>query len=186
MSPEEILLEAEEGMEGAVNAISHECAKIRTGRANTAILDGIDVECYGGKSPIAHVANLSIPEPRTIIIQPYDKSILGPIEIAINKSDLGLNPNSDGNVIRLNIPDLTEERRKDLVKVVKKIAEEGRVSIRTRRHKAIELLKSGQKEGLIPEDESKKASDEAQKLTDKYNEKIDHLLKEKEEEILTI
>jgi ribosome recycling factor len=184
MSPAEILKEAEEHMKGSVHATHHECQKIRTGRANSAILDGIDVDCYGGKSPISHLANISIPESRTIVIQPYDRSLIKAIDTAIQKSDIGLTPNNDGSVIRLNLPALTEDRRKELVKVVKRIAEEGRVAVRNHRHKANDKLKKGEKEGTIPEDEGKRCIDEIQKMTDRYIGEIDRQLNEKEDEIL--
>ncbi|MCG3198765.1 MAG: ribosome recycling factor [Candidatus Omnitrophica bacterium] len=184
MPTEEILKDAETHMKASVHATHHECQKIRTGRANAAILDGIDVECYGAKSPISHVANISIPEPRTIVIQPYDRSLIKAIDTAIQKSDIGLNPSNDGSVIRLNLPPLTEERRKDLVKVVRKIGEEGKVAIRNQRHKSNDKVKKGEKDGSIPEDEGKRVIDEIQKLTDRYSAEIDKLLKEKEEEIL--
>jgi ribosome recycling factor len=184
MSTKDILKEIENHMKGAVQATQHECHKIRTGRANAAILDGIDVDCYGGKSPIAHVANISIPESRTIVIQPYDRSLIKAIDTAIQKSDLGLNPNNDGTAIRLNLPSLTEERRKDLAKVVRRIGEEGKISIRNQRHKGNDKLKKGEKDGDIPEDECKRAQDEVQKLTDRFIAEIDRILKEKEDEIL--
>ncbi len=184
MSTKEILKDAEQHMKGAVQATQHECQKIRTGRANAAILDGIDVDCYGGKSPIAHLANISIPESRSIVIQPYDRSLIKAIDTAIQKSDLGLTPQNDGMVIRLNLPALTEERRKDLVKVVRRIGEEGKVSIRNIRHKSNDKLKKGEKDGSIPEDEGKRAMDDIQKLTDRYIAEIDKVLKDKEDEIL--
>ncbi len=184
MSTKDILNEAEQHMKSAVQAMQHECQKVRTGRANAAILDGIDVDCYGGKSPISHLANISIPESRTIVIQPYDRSLIKAIDTALQKSDLGLTPHNDGSVIRLNLPTLTEERRKDLVKVVRRVGEEGRVSVRSIRHKAIDKLKKGEKDGSIPEDEGKRTIDDMQKLTDKFIADIDKILKEKEDEIL--
>lgn len=172
-------------MQAAVKAIGHECHKIRTGRANIALLDGIMVECYGTSNPIHHVANLTVPESRMIIIQPYDRSNIKAIETAIQKSDIGINPNNDGNVIRLVLPDLTEERRKELVKIAKKIGEEGKVAIRNHRHKANDAIKKGEKDGTIPEDDGKHMLDQIQKMTDKYNAEIEKLLKEKEDEILS-
>lgn len=184
MSTKEIHNDTESHMKSTIQATLHECQKIRTGRANAAILDGIDVDCYGAKSPIAHLANISIPEPRQILIQPYDRSLLKMIDTAIQKSDLGLTPNNDGQVIRLNLPPLTEERRRDLVKVIRKIGEEGKISLRNLRHKAIDRLKKGEKDGTIPEDESKRCQDEVQKLTDRFTNEIDRILKDKEDEIL--
>lgn len=184
MSYQEILQEAEDQMKAAIQATHHECQKIRTGRANSAILDGIDVECYGAKSPISHVANISIPESRSILIQPYDRSLIKAIDHALQKSDIGITPSNDGIVIRLNLPPLNEERRKDLVKLVRKIGEEGKVAIRNHRHKANDKLKKGLKDGTIPEDEERRCMDQIQKLTDKYSAEIDKLLKDKEDEIL--
>jgi ribosome recycling factor len=185
VEPGQIISETEKGMQAAVKATSHECQKIRTGRANIALLDGIMVDCYGTSNPIQHVANLTVPESRMIVIQPYDRSNIRAIETAIQKADIGINPNNDGNVIRLVLPDLTEERRKELVKIAKKIGEEGKVAIRNHRHKANDAIKKGEKDGAIPEDDGKHMLDEVQRLTDKYNEEIDNLLKEKEEEIMT-
>jgi ribosome recycling factor len=186
MTPEEILSQTEEMMKNATRAYQHECSKIRTGRANTAILDGIDVDCYGSKSPIMHVANVSVPEPRLIIIQPYDRSLIKAIESALFKSDIGLTPSNDGAVIRLVIPNLTEERRKELVKVIRKISEEAKVSVRNHRHHAVDQIKKGEKDGLIPQDVAKKTTTQIQDLTDRYNHKVDEIFKEKEQEILTV
>ena len=184
MEPDKIYKETKKAMETAVEATRHETTKIRTGRANSALLDGIDVECYGTKSPITHVANVTVPEPRSLVIQPYDKSVIKNIESAINKSDLGLTPNNDGKVIRLNLPELNEERRRDLVKVVKKIGEEGKVSLRNHRHKANDQIKKGEKDGEIPADEAKRLLDEVQELTEIYSKHIDEVLAEKEDEIM--
>ncbi|MCA9413628.1 MAG: ribosome recycling factor [Candidatus Omnitrophica bacterium] len=184
VDPDKLYKETEKAMKAAVEATRHEAAKIRTGRANVAILDGIDVDCYGSKSPIPHVANVTVPEPRTIVIQPYDKSVIKHIETAINKSDLGLTPNNDGTVIRLTLPELNEERRKELVKVVKKIGEEGKVSIRNHRHKANDQAKKAEKDGDIPQDEAKQLQDEVQEMTERFNTEIDKLLADKEEEIM--
>lgn len=185
MEPGQIIPETEKGMQASVSATGHECQKIRTGRANIALLDGIMVDCYGTSNPIQHVANMTVPEPRMIVIQPYDRSNIKAIETAIQKADIGINPNNDGNVIRLVLPDLTEERRKELVKVAKKIGEEGKVAIRNHRHKANDAIKKGEKDGTIPEDQGKHMLDEVQRLTDHHNEEIDRLLKEKEEEIMS-
>jgi len=184
MIPDEILKEAEEKMAVSVKATRHECQKIRTGRANIALLDGINAECYGTSTPINHLANITVPEPRSILIQPYDRSIIRAIETALQKSDLGITPNNDGNVIRLNLPELTGERRKELVKVVKKIGEEGKVAIRNHRHKANDRIKKAEKDGVIPKDDSKRLLEEVQELTEVYSVRIDEVLTEKEEEIL--
>jgi ribosome recycling factor len=184
MTPNELMKEIKKNMDTSVHSVQHEVAKIRTGRANIALLDGIHVEAYGTHSPLNQVANLTVPEPRMIVIQPYDRSIIKAIDTAINKSDLGLTPNNDGTVIRLHLPELTGERREELVKVAKKIGEEGKVALRNHRHKALDTLKTAEKDGDIPQDESKRLQSEVQKLTDNYTAKIDEILKEKEDEIL--
>ena len=179
----ELLEQLKREMEEAVEGTQMELALIRTGRATTALVDGINVECYGGRSPLKQVANVSIPEARLILVQPWDRSILTDVEKAIQKSDLGITPNSDGKVIRLQIPALTEERRKELVKHVKKLGEEGKVKIRNLRRKANEEIKEGEKDGDIPKDESKKTIDEIQERTDSYTEKIERVIQEKSKEI---
>jgi ribosome recycling factor len=178
------LEEAELEMDDALESIGKELAQLRTGRATPALVDGIIVDAYGAKTPLKQMANISIPEARLIVIQPWDKSVLPEIEKAIQKSELGINPSSDGKLIRLSVPPLTEERRKDLVKVAKKIGEEGKVRIRHLRRDSIESLKSAVKKDGLPEDESKKLQDDVQKLTDKFTNKIDSVLKEKENEIM--
>ncbi|MCA9438423.1 MAG: ribosome recycling factor [Candidatus Omnitrophica bacterium] len=185
LEPDKLYSETEKGMRASVESTRHETTKIRTGRANPALLDGIEVDCYGTKNPITHVANVTVPEPRTIVIQPYDQSTIKSIESAINKSDLGLTPNSDGKIIRLNLPELNEERRRDLVKLVKKIGEEGKVALRNHRHKANDQIKKGEKEGEIPQDEAIRLLDEVQSLTEKFNQEIDQLLTDKEDEIMS-
>jgi ribosome recycling factor len=159
---------------------------VRTGRASVALLDGIKVDYYGTATPIAQVANISIPESRLILIVPWDASVIGAVEKAIQKSDLGLTPSSDGKVVRLSIPQLTEERRKELVKVVKKMAEEGKVKLRNARRDANEELKSMKKNNKMAEDELFAAQEEVQKLTDQYIEKTDKILAIKEKEIMEI
>jgi ribosome recycling factor len=181
-----LLNEAEQHMKGVIEAAKKDFAAIRTGRANPSILERVHVDYYGTETPLTQLANISVPEPRMILIQPWDKSIFSAVEKAILKSDLSLNPSNDGSVIRLSIPQLTEERRKELVKLVKKEAEEKRVVIRNLRRDANERLKSMEKEAKVPEDEIKKAMDEAQKLTDKYITEIDKLLGHKEQEIMEV
>jgi len=171
-------------MDGAIGSSRHELAVIRTGRASPVLVDGINVECYGGKSPLKQVASVTVPEARLIVIHPYDPSILGDVEKAILKSDLGITPNSDGKVIRLAIPSLTEERRKELAKHVKKLGEEGKVKIRNLRREANEEIKTGEKDGDIPEDEGKRTLDKIQKLTDDYIEKMEGIIAEKNKEIM--
>jgi ribosome recycling factor len=181
---EEFLQEAELEMEEAQEAIKRELSQLRTGRATPALLDGITVEAYGAKTPLKQMANISIPEARLIVVQPWDKSVLPEIEKAILKSELGITPNSDGKIIRLPIPPLTEERRRELVKLSKKIGEEGKVRIRHLRRDSIESLKKAEKDGDVPGDDSKKLQEDIQKLTDKYVNSIDDILKEKENDIM--
>lgn len=183
---DEILKDAEERMGKSLAAFRRELGGIRTGKATTALLDGIKVECYGQVMPLNQVASISVPESRLLLIQPWDRTIVSEVEKAIHKSSLGLVPNTDGNVIRLAVPPLTEERRHDLVKVVRKHAEEARVSVRNIRRDANEHLKSGQKDGAISEDDSHKAVDKVQKLTDKYIEDVDTSLTAKEKEIMEV
>jgi len=181
-----ILEESEEKMENALLALKREFGRIRTGRASPNLLEGITVEYYGSMVPIRQVANISVPEPRLLVIQPWDRNALSAIEKSINKSELGLNPMNDGVVIRLPIPALTEERRKDLVKIVRKLAEENRVSVRNARRQEIEEMRKLEKEGDITEDDLHRGMEKVQELTDSYIEKIDGFLKKKEEEIMEV
>ncbi|MCC6446950.1 MAG: ribosome recycling factor [Armatimonadetes bacterium] len=181
-----VLSEAEEKMKKAIEALRHEMSTIRTGRANPALLDRVQVEYYGSALPVNQVATISVPEPRLLMIAPWDKGALGPIERAIIKSDLGLNPTNDGNVIRLSIPYLTEERRRDLIKILKKYTEEGKVAIRNIRREANENLKSFEKEHEISEDDCKRGQEQVQKLTDKHIAEVDALEKAKEAELLEV
>lgn len=181
-----ILEETGERMEKSLGALKRDLAGIRTGRASTTLLDSVRVDAYGQTMPLNQVASVSVPESRIILVQPWDRTIVSDVERAIHKSDLGLVPNTDGNVIRLVIPQLTEERRHDLVKIVRKHAEEARVSVRNVRRDANESLKKAQKDGTISEDDSHKAMDEVQELTDKYVEEIDKTLKSKEDEIMEV
>ncbi|MGA1839533.1 MAG: ribosome recycling factor [bacterium] len=178
--------ETKEKMDLAIDALSHEFGSIRTGRASPSILDGIKVEYYSSLTHLNQMATISVPEPRLIVIQPWDPSALANIEKAILKSDLGLNPSNDGKVIRLAIPMLTEERRKQLVKVIKNIAEECRISIRNTRRDSNEKLKKMEKEKDITEDEYHNGLKEIQNLTDEYINKVDELLSKKEKEILEV
>ena len=177
---------AEEKMRKAVEAVAGELLRIRTGRASPSLLEGVKVECYGSSLPLNQVASIGVPEPRMILIQPWDKSILGEMEKAILKSDLGLTPSNDGNVIRLSVPPLTEERRRDLVKLVKRLAEDGRVSVRNVRREANERVKELEKQGHVSEDEVKRSQKKIQELTDKYSDKLDRILREKEREIMEV
>lgn len=182
----DLIKETENHMKMTIEATKKEFQTIRTGRASAGLLDRVVVEYYGNPSPLNQVASITVPDPRTIVIQPWDKTLLASIEKAILKADLGLNPVNDGTVIRLPVPQLTEERRKELVKVARKEAEEKRVVIRNLRRDANDKIKSMEKGGKITEDESKKGLDETQKLTDKYIAEIDKLLAQKEKEILEV
>lgn len=184
MIDQSIFSKTEERMKKSIEAVQREFSAIRAGRATPSLLDRISVDCYGSAMPIKQIANISIPEARMIIIQPWDKTLIGNIEKAIQKSDLGINPANDGNVIRLVIPPLTEERRTELVKVVKKKAEEGKVSIRNIRREFMEELKAKEKENS--EDEVKRAQDQGQKLTDKYTAELDRIATAKEKEIMEV
>jgi len=177
---------AEEKMKKAVKALEDEFKTIRTGRASAALFENIRVDYYEQKVPLNQVATISIPEARLVIIQPWDRSVLAEIEKAIQKSELSVNPNNDGKVIRIAIPPLTEERRKELAKVAKNIAEKSRVSIRNIRRDTNEELKKQEKDSKLSEDQAKRGMDEAQKLTDKYIEEINSVLSKKEKEIMEI
>lgn len=184
--PKQVIADAKERMTKAISAYTRELASIRAGKANASLLDRITVDYYGAPTPVNQLAGVSAPEARLLVITPYDKSILGEIEKAILKSDIGLNPSNDGSVIRLAIPQLTEERRKDLVKVVKKESEDAKVAIRNVRRDANDDLKKLEKNGVITEDDLRGFSDDIQKLTDDHISKIDELTKEKEKEILAV
>lgn len=183
---ESLLAELKKKMGKTVEAVRSEFASIRTGRASPALLDSIYVDYYGAHSPLSAVANIGVPEPRLLVITPWEKKMVGEIEKAILKSDLGLTPVSDGKVIRLPIPSLTEERRKDLVKLVRKLTEEGRVSLRNIRREANEDIKKAEKSGELPEDDSHKLHLEIQKITDDYIKKLDELVQKKEEEVMEV
>ena len=175
-----------ERMEKSIGAFKEKLSEIRAGRANPAILNKVKIDYYGTPTPINQVAGVSVPEARLIVIQPWDVSVLKDIEKAILASDIGLNPNNDGKVIRLAFPELTEERRKDLAKEIRKIAEEAKVSIRAIRRDGIDEAKEKQKNSEITEDELKSAETEIQKITDKYIDEIDKILADKEKEIMSV
>lgn len=182
----ELLDDGKRRMDSAIEALRTEFGGVRTGRASTALLDRIFVEYYGARTPLKQVANLSTPDPRLISIQVFDKTAVNAVVRAIQESDLALNPNVDGTIVRLNIPTLTEERRKDLVKLVRGMAEDGRVAVRNVRRDVIQDLKELKKESEISEDEERRSEDEVQKLTDQHVERINELLQHKEEEILEV
>lgn len=186
MELNEIIAQQEERMNKSIDALKHKFASIRTGRASTVLLDGITVDYYGTPSPINQVANISVPEPRMIVIAPWDKSMMPAIEKAIMMSDLGLNPNNDGEQIRLAIPQLTEERRKEIVKVVNKEAEDAKVAVRNIRRDANDALKKEEKAKTITEDVAKNGQDKIQKVTDKFIKTIDDLRAIKEKDVLEV
>jgi len=175
-----------EKMDKTAKALVEELKKIRTGKAQVSMLDGVKVNYYGSLSPLSQVASVSCPDAKSFLIAPWESSILKEIESALIKSDLGMAPMNDGKVIRLKVPDLTEERRKDLAKQVKKVAEESRVAIRMARRDANEAVKKALKDKTISEDESKKSETEIQKMTDDYIKKVDQIAEEKEKSIMTI
>ena len=182
----QVIQDIENRMKKAVGNLEHEFSGLRTGRASSSLFDKIRVSAYGTPTPLAQVANISCPEARLVVIQPWDKALMSEIEKAIQKSELSLNPSNDGKVIRIQIPPLTEERRKEMVKLAKAIAEQNRVAIRNIRRDANDELKKLQKGGTISEDEEKKGADEIQKLTDKFTAEIDKVFKVKEKEILEV
>ena len=175
-----------EKMEKTISVYNEKLSEVRAGRANPAILNKVKIDYYGTPTPINQVAGISVPEARLIVIQPWDASVLKEIEKAILKSDIGINPNNDGKVIRLAFPELNEERRKELVKDIKKLAEECKVAIRNSRRDGMDLAKKLQKDGEMTEDELKQAENEIQKITDKSIEEIDKILETKEKEIMSV
>ena len=176
----------EEKMNKTISVLQENFSEVRAGRANPAILNKITVDYYGTATPINQVAGISVPEARLIVIQPWDGSVLKEIERAILASDIGITPNNDGKVIRLNFPELNEERRKELVKDIRKMGEEAKVAVRQVRRDGIDDFKKQQKDSVITEDDLKQAEDQVQKLTDKYVEEIDKLTDSKEKEIMTL
>jgi len=176
--------ETEDNMKKAIDGFNNELKRLKTGRASLALLDGIRVDYYGTRTPLNQMATLSVPESRQITIQPWDATVIGDIEKAVLKSDLGITPTNDGKIIRLNIPPLTEERRNQQVKVVGKMGEERKVTVRNIRRDSIELLRAMKKDGDITEDNLFKSQDEIQKITDKYIKQIDEICQDKEKEIL--
>lgn len=182
----DILKDAESRMKGAIHSLEEDISGIRTGRASPALVDKLLVEYYGTPTPLYQMATISAPEPMLITIKPFDKTSLKDIERAIRNSDLGLNPNNDGTFIRLSLPPLTQERRKDLVKMMHHRLEEARVAVRNVRRSAIDDLREMEKESIVSEDEARKGQDDVQKLTDKYIEQIDSIGKRKEQEIMAV
>ena len=186
MSAEEVLFEAEAGMEKAVEFMMHEFSSIRTGKASPALVEGIDVTAYGGSMKLKQLALITAPEPRLLVIQPFDAGTVQDIQKAIQESKVGITPAVDGKLIRLRIPELSEERRKDLVRTINKLAEESRVRIRACRREAMDGVKKLQKEGKITEDELERTEKEIQKLTDKQVSEIDRHVAHKDAELMTV
>lgn len=184
--PKTVISETTDKMDKAIASLKRELATLRAGRANPAMLDKITVDYYGTLTPINQMAGINVPEPRLLVIQPWDKSVMGEIEKAIMKSDLGLTPTNDGSVIRIHIPALTEERRVELTKLARKLGEEGKVAIRNIRRDANDEFKKMEKDGTLSEDESKRYLEEIQELTDSFSKKIDETVKQKENEIMEI
>jgi len=183
---DDVYADAQDRMQKALENLEQEYRRLRTGRASVALVDGIRVEYYGTPTPLSQLATLTVPEPRTIMIQPWDQSVIGEVEKAILKSELGLTPSNDGKIIRISIPPLTQDRRKELVKVIKKKAEEAKVAMRNIRRDANEMLKDLKKEKTISEDEQFKGQDETQRITDEFIKKVDAAYAAKEKEILEI
>lgn len=182
----EVVRDCEERMKKTLEVLRKDYATLRAGRANPSILEKVQVDYYGTPTPINQLANISVPEARLLAVQPWDKSIVPAVEKAILKSDLGVNPSSDGTIIRIMIPQLTQERRMELSKVIKKKAEEGRVGIRNIRREGNERVKSMEKAKTISEDDCKKSQEDIQKITDKYVKEVDHVLENKEKEIMEV
>ncbi len=186
MDKDTVLLEAEEKMEKALTSLDREFGRLRTGRASTSLVDPIKVDYYGTPTPISQLASVAVPDSRTITIQPWDRGAFAGVEKAILKSDLGLTPINDGKIIRISIPPLTEERRKELAKISRKYGEDAKVAVRNVRRDANDQLKKLEKEKVISEDELKKAIDDVQKLTDKYVAKVDEKCQAKDKEIMDL
>ena len=186
MSADAVIKALKESNQKSLESLKKELARVRAGKATPSLLEGIKVSYYGQSSPLNQVGNVSTPDARTIVIAPWDTSILGEIETAINQSDIGLTPQNDGKIIRLSVPALTEERRKDLVKMVNKMAEESKVAIRQNRQKANEGIKALEKSKALSEDDSKKQQDQVQKITDEATKGVDDVTSKKTQEIMTI
>lgn len=182
----ETLNDANDRMEKSIKVLRDDLAGVRAGRANPKLLDRISVNYYGALTPLNQLANISVPEPRLLVIAPWDANSISDIEKAIQKSDLGINPMNDGKVIRLSFPELTEERRKELVRIIKKMGEESKIAIRSIRRDSNDTLKQLEKESEITEDELKAAEKDVQKLTDDYTQEIDIIIEEKEEEVMEL
>ena len=185
-SLDSILKSAEHKMTTAVDILTRDLQSVRTGRASPTLLDRIQVDYYGSPTPINGVANISAPDPRMVVVQPWDRSMLGPIEKAIQKSDLGINPTNDGSVIRLVLPQLTQDRRKELVKQVHQRSEEARIAVRNCRRDALEHLRKAEKDGGISQEDERRAQERLQKLTDGFIKKVDEVSRQKETEVMEV
>ena len=173
-------------MENAIEALRRDFSSVRTGKATPALLDTVRVEAYGSQVPLNQVATVSAPEPRLLVVQPWDRAMMGPIEKALQTSDLGINPSNDGKVVRVPIPALTEERRREYVRLLHKMTEEGRIAVRQARKDANDEARKRQKDGELSEDEARREQDEVQKLTDRYIAQLEEVLKHKEAEVLEV
>lgn len=177
---------ARQKMDKALDALRREFSGVRTGKASPQLLDSVRVEAYGSQLPLVQVATVSAPEPRLLVVQPFDRSMISPIEKGIQQSDLGLNPSNDGKVVRVPIPPLTEERRREYVKLLHKMAEEAKIAVRQARHDALNDIKAQQKDKALSEDEARRAEKDVQKVTDEYTAKVDEALKHKEDEVMEV
>ncbi len=184
MELNDIISKTSDLMDKSLDFCKNQIQKVRTGRASTSLVDNLKADYYGTQTPVSQMANISVPDAKTIVIQPWDKTTLATIEKAIHAADLGFNPQNDGNVIRIPVPPLTEERRKEFVKLSKKYAEEGKIAIRNIRRDQIELLRKSEKENELTEDDKKLGEDEVQKITDEFIKKIDSIFSQKEKELL--
>lgn len=184
--PTTVIANCEDKMNKSIEALKRDFGKVRTGKANPAILNNVMIDYYGSLTPLSQLGTISCPDPQSIVVKPWDKAVLKPIEKAIQAAGLGLNPLNDGTIVRIPIPPLNEQTRKDLVKVAKKLAEDGKVSIRNIRRDAMEALKKMEKDSVISEDELKRYNDQVQKITDKFIANVDTLSKTKEQDIMSI
>jgi ribosome recycling factor len=183
---DEIMADTERRMQKSVEAVTHDLAGIRSGKATPALLDSVKVEAYGQKTPLNQVASISVPDPKSLVVQPWDKSIIGEVVKAIQVAELGFNPQVEGNIVRIPVPPLSEERRRELAKMCKKIAEEGKVAIRNIRRDANDQLKKAEKDKQISEDQQHRSMDKIQEFTDKFIKKVDKLVDAKEKELMSV
>ncbi len=184
--PKNVLADAEEKMKKSLEVVKHELTSVRTGRASVSLLDTVRVDYYGTPTPLSQVANIGTPDARLIVVQPWERNLIGPIEKAIMKADLGLNPTNDGSVIRVPVPPLTEERRREMTKTVGKLIEEGKVSLRNVRHHALDALKKLEKDGEATEDDVKRAHADVQRMIDKYTKVLDEMAAKKSAELMEV